>query len=335
MILDYNELKKLPYFSIKHLDGRCYPLMPFYNEKKFVQPLLRDRKLLLMENIELIEGMYLSREVLDPKKDMHLGILEMLFQEFSISGLFSIANSLYRDILNFGASIEKHDLITRDYADNRKKKGGHSYLISTELEYVFYNVRSIFDLLQLISTDIWAKTKLSDSSIKKKELPKRFSKVVLSGRNKDIFSSTEIAKRYGLPISLADFYEKEAAFFRFCRSFRDDISHKGATPDWVFMFEDGAAVSSSQSPFCNFTFWNESEMRTNNLGSVRALISYIAKRSIEATENFCSALRTNIRLHESIAPEWHVFLRGSHVHHLLDIAGTIRNPWLLAKNDIG
>jgi hypothetical protein len=329
--MDNTELEKLSYFLKKPTDGRSYLLMPFYNNNKFVQPLIRDKKLLLLNTIELIEGMYLSKDIVDPKNDMHLVLLEMLFQEFSFPDIFRTGNDLGRDLLNFGASIEKHDLIIDDYAVSRKKKGGHSYLISTELEYVFYNVRSMFDLLQTISRKIWERIRLLDPSAKKKDLPPRFSKVVLGNSGHRVLSSREISKKYGMPKSFADFYEKEAAFFRFCRSFRDAISHKGTSPDWIFMFDDGAAVSISQVPFCNFTFWDKSELRSNNLGSIRALISYISKRSIEATDNFCSALKKNIKLYEAIAPGWHVFIRGSHVHHLLDLAETIRNPWLKAK----
>jgi len=334
MIMDNTELEKLAYFIKKPTDGRPYPVMPFYNGKRFVQPLIKHKKLLLLEMTELIEGMYLAKEIVDPKKDMHLVIYETLFQEFSFSDILGFGKDLGRDLLNFGASIEKHDLIIGDYTLSRKKKGGHSYLISTELEYVFYNVRAMYDLVQIISRNIWKRIDLSDPSSKKRELPCSFSDVVLSKSGHDILSSKEISEKYALPKSLADFYEKEAPFFKSCRSFRNDISHKGTTPDWLFMFEEGAAVSIMQVPFCNFAFWGESELRANNLGSVKALIAYIASRAIHATVNFCSALKTNIRLYESIAPKWHVFVRGSHVHHLLNLAGTIRNPWLRAKRKL-
>ena len=324
-MMKITELDKLTYYQNKPADGRAIMLLGFLENGEFRQPFQDGDKIVILKPTGALKATYLAKEPADPDIDLHIPLVELLIQRLSFPQVVSIIPSIESDILNFGAILEKYELIFRN-----GRKPLSTDLIATELEFLFYNVRSLYDRLQRIIKDIWDKTALSDKQIKKRQLKDSFRDVVLFGQDDQIRSAEEISKKFGLPDPLANFYKEQGSFFKLCRAVRDDMAHYGKSfsDQPIYCLNGGFAVDVTMDPYSKFDCWSAELLRNNNLGSVRALIAHIANQAILATSTYVEALLSCINLPEPIGPDWHVYVRHPHATHLHYLKTYINAPWI-------
>lgn len=144
-----------------------------------------------------------------------------------------------------------------------------------------------------------------------KNLKSTFSKMVLF--NNKLSSADDISSRFQIPIQLAEFYERNGVFFNWLRSYRDEISHNGRNIEYLYIMEDGFAVSINEKPFSGLHFWESTILKKNNLGSVRALIAYAILNTLNALQDFSLVIQTIMKLPEDISPDYNIFITGENI----------------------
>jgi hypothetical protein len=330
--ISLTELNKLPYYHSRPTDGRATVIYPFWKDGEFHLPFLDPvrHEIIILKPSSGLRGTYISRQMANPAIDFHIPLLELVVQRLSFPELLKVARTVANDILNFGAVLEKYELIVRNHQNPTAEFYDPSFLVATELEFLFENIRSLYDQLQFIIRSVWGKTALSDPQRKKQDLPRSFAAVVLSGKDDQIHSADEIGMRYGLPAPLAVFYYEQAHFFKLCRAVRNAVVHSGVSlsDDPIFSLPGGFAVDVTTYPYSEFTCWPTESLQNSRLGSVRGLIAHIASRAIGATTTYEGALESCIALPAPIAPDWHVYVRNSYVSHLQRLSEYVQHPWL-------
>src|SRR6266508_1509593 len=176
------DIDKLPYYQTRPLDNRPIVLLPFWDSGEYKIPLQTPNGLVLLNAVSAYSGSYMAKEIVDPNVDISLPLLELCIQQIPSTKSIRTIQAVVHNLTNLSAALEKYDLIFRNNSD----KLGASFLISTELEYLFFSVRSLYDQLQRIIKDIWNLTSLADSNIKKKMLPDSFRDVALKGNDDEI-----------------------------------------------------------------------------------------------------------------------------------------------------
>lgn len=215
-------------------------------------------------------------------------------------------HGIIEDINNLATSIIKINFFHDVWCHDNKKIDKR--FVTTELEYIFKVCRSLFDLLQEVISKIWARFRYLDPNLKTKPLHSTFSKMVL--KENKLSTSEEIKKRHSIPHELADFYHRNGRFFQWLRTYRDKISHSGNSIDYLYILDEGFAVSTEVEPFKGLEIWGKTELKANKLGSVRALVSYTVLNTLHTLEDFGSVIQSAMQLPQDIAPDHHVYIRG-------------------------
>lgn len=325
--MEKKELNKLPYYQVRPTDGRTLILLPFLEKGEYQIPVQTDSGLRLLKPQTLLTGIYIAQKPERPDMDLSLPLFDLLFQRITSQKLVNLLQTIVSDIANFGSSFEKYHLFLRSYEGGTEVPS----LIASELEFLLINVRSLYDQLQKIIRDLWNKTTLSSTSLKKQELPESFRKIALFGQHDQIREPEEISDKYGLPEPIALFYHQQSPFFKLCRDMRNGIVHRGKSfsEQPIFHIADGVAVDTTQYPYSAIDCWDPAALRNNKLGSVLPLMAYIVGQTISATTAYTNALTSCIQLPEAIGPDWHLFFRHPFVSHLHKTDTYMKNPWTI------
>jgi hypothetical protein len=317
-----DELRKVPYIEHVPQDGRTVFLQPFVDKvdnrfKMFVP----QGDGLTWIFAEPVESCYFAENILDKDNDIYLKIIDLIVRHFSFGSTLETLLGIIRDIENCCAVVEKYFIFLDLYRST--KDALTSNLVTTDLEFLFGNIRSIYDLLQKIIQDLWERAS-------RKKLPPSFYQMA-SREPKDLVS------RYGLPEPLAQYYAGARDVFIKCREVRDNIHHRGLGIPVVFSDEDGFAFQKDNLLTTNqhldpitsrFDIWPESKAKKNGLVSVLALISYMNIKLIESTNEFSIALSQSIQPLPPISQSYKVFLRGPYIHHLLKSHEYLEKQWV-------
>jgi hypothetical protein len=314
--ISLDELAKLPYFDCKDLGGRLVPVFPCLNDDREWEIYVFDQNTIINIKGTPVEVDYFARSA-DKETDIYIEFLNFITKRAYWSDVVFFIDGIRNDIHNLGASLEKIDLFFKVWKEARLQgmERDVARFVSTELEYVFTVCRSLFDLLQEVISRLWKRVKLNDTSIKKRNLPQSFRKVVL--KDGQLIGPDEIKTRYGLPQQLAEFYYKAAPFFIRLRNYRDDILHSGRGFDLIFQTERGFAIKKDLEPFSSFDIWKDEDLLPNNLASLRPLVAYVITETLRTCEEFAAIMEQTIELPPDIAPGYLLFLRGHHIGSLL------------------
>jgi hypothetical protein len=294
----------------KDLGGRIIPSIPVLGDDgRFHLWVHQGTRLLEMPIGEPVESSYFAKAKAS-EADYFLEVLDFVYQRAVNFDVFAFMGNIENDVYNLAASLSKLELC---YRSNEETVSRQRY-ITTEIEYIAYACRSLYDNFQRLVKNHWDSTRLLDGSITKRELKDSFAAMALNDEKPR--DPSWLCKQYGLPIQWAEYYANEASFFSLLRKFRNDIDHLGVTPENVFMTEKGIAISANTKPFKDFKIWNESTFLPNNLAPLLPILSFIIKSSLEAMDRFTRLIKGIIVFPEDIAPGYRVFLRSPHSRHL-------------------
>jgi hypothetical protein len=306
--IEIDEIKKLEYIDLDtaHLNHRAVPIFPYYNDHKWNFWIQHNSALIpiLMEN--LVEGYYFAKKPVNPE-DVYLKFVNFIVRRCYTTEIAYFEKGICEDLLNLATSLKKVDFF---HACWRKDKSSiDRRFVVTEVEYIFKVCRSIYDLFQEIVFRIWQTVSFSDPTCQKKKLKDTFSRMVLT--NNQLLTAEEIADKYSLPATLAEFYERQSKFFVWIRKYRDQISHGGKSLDSIYILDDGFAVSTERHPFSGLHIWDITTLKPNGLGSLRALLSYIVLNTLYTLEDFPEIIMESIIFPEDISSNNNVYLRGA------------------------
>ena len=319
------ELKKIPYITNIPSDGRFVFLLPFIdkNDNKFKMHVPHGNGLTWIY-AEPQQSCYYAEEISDKSRDIYLKIVDLVVQHYSFKSVVENLFRIINDIMNCSTVVEK-SLVFLNLFRQTQDISIHN-MIETELEYLFANIRSLYDLSELLIRDLW---KINGSG---DELPTSFFDMVK-------LDSAELQKKYGLPQPLIEYYSKSKDFFIACRDIRDNIfhswNHSGLKGEIgvVFCLDEGFALQKnsvfSPNPVTKeFDIWPQEKTKENGLVSVLALISYMNNKVIDNLEELSCSLILSIKPYLPISATHKVFLRGPYVHHLVESVKYLNVQWI-------
>lgn len=147
-------LKGVPYITNVPSDGRAIFLQPYFDrtDRKFKMYVPQGNKLTWLFS-EPIQSCYYAESVVDVSNDIYLKTVDVIVQHYSFESVLNTLIRINRGITNCGVVVEKYFVFlnlfrnTKDYSIVN--------LVETDLEYLFANVRSIYDLLQNVIRYLW------------------------------------------------------------------------------------------------------------------------------------------------------------------------------------
>lgn len=322
---DYSAIQpqELPYLKFEVLEGRPIPLHSFHDGNRWHLWFPLENGLLQPIRVhDCVEMVYLAPQ---PARigDAYFGFVNFIYKHVDLKHTHSFVSALTSDVFNLGASLRKLDLL-RAFENFE----GKSRLVTTELEYLLLLCRSMFDLLQEISSRIWDTVQLIDTSAKKRKLPSSFRGVVLHQNN--IQSPEEIQNRFGLPPTLAAWYSECAPFFCKLRDARDAIVHQPIQEPLIYIDEKGFSIGVDSSPkqFREMMQWPEHILENGCIGPLNFFVACFVHETLAACEKFVYAITREIRFAPDFAPDFEFFMRSPSTASLLGLQRVLNvDPW--------
>lgn len=323
--MSITDIQKVSYINIDKLDDRAIPLQSCYlGNSEWESWIPTEKGLLQMKIVDVTDACYFAKSPAK-KTDVYIGFINLIMKKVYFKELVHFERGILEDINNLSASASKINLFHQMWREDKELVKRR--FITIELEYIFKVCRSLFDLLQEVIAKIWARFRYLDSSLEVKKLQPTFSKMVY--KSNKLSSSEEIETRYLIPPALAQFYARNGVFFDWLRSYRDKISHGGKNIESLFIMNEGFAVSTETEPFKGLHIWEKTELKTNKLGSVRALVSYTILNTLNVLEDFSSVIQTIMKLPPDIAPGHDIYIRGENLGILHELYKYIDgNEWI-------
>lgn len=314
----------------KDIKNRIVPLCPVLDaEGKWHVWLDRGTDFQEIKIIKPVESDYFAQKA-DSREDVFFEFLNFMYQRGTREDVYPILQAITSDMHNLSACLAKLELFHR--LKNEQQLDIHRFVV-IEIEYIFGVCRSLFDLFQLIAKKYWDGIQLFEYNHRKRELKNSFRNMVLKGEAETIKSSEEIQTQFGLPPQWADFYIKEADFFKKIRKYRDDIHHRGLTPNIIFHTAKGFAIQADYEPFACFNIWKSETFQPNNLAPIKPIIAFVIKETFAAMNRYVQMLAEIIKFPEEITPGYYLFMRGHHIYKLTELKDYIENNvWYPEQN---
>lgn len=311
MNIPREELKKISYLDVPDEDARAIPLQPCYHGEENWESWVTGPDGLHQIKMEgLVEGIYFGGEEPYEEGDIHLLLAGLVVKHFYFPKVATHFRHLLEAVYNLSTNIAKIDLFWENHEDDDRIS---RRFVTSELEFLIQNCRSVFDYLQELVRDFNDNTDWLGHN--PNPLPTNFAKVAL--QNGEPAPKEHIVQKYNLPEPLADFYINHADFFAWLRSARNEIVHDGQRISPLFPTDRGFALLSREKPFSKLDIWNDSNLKQpNDLGSVRALYGHLAHRTLFAIEDFAQLIAQILQLPPDVASEHHVWVRGEHLERI-------------------
>jgi hypothetical protein len=314
------ELKKIPWFdatavtSSRAILSTCFFVKGEWHSWFWADGQLRP---IFMQPVE---ASYFG-DAPERETDPCFRLLELAAQKISFVDMVKASIGITHDFRNLATSLAK---IKCFFELSKTRKSEVSRFVQTEMEYMIYVCRSVFDLLQEMFAKHWEKVELKDTSIRKRKLPKSFADVVLHGDR--IRTDKEIMDKYGLPQSFANWYLAHAQFFVQIRTLRNAFDHRGETAcKVVFCTERGFAIHREEPQWCTFYDWpKEAELR-NELVPLRPVLNMILANLINVTDTLAQVLDYVIQLPKPYFPNLHYFTRGHYDREFKEMGDVLKN----------
>jgi hypothetical protein len=316
------EFDKVPYIHHVPTDGRTVFFAPYVDkaDNRWKCHVPRGRELTWIF-AEPVQSCYYAESVADQSKDAYIEIMDVVARHYSFDSVLRTSLELLRRIVNCAVVVEKYFLWLSQF--RKTKNLLIADLVQTDLEFLFGNVRSAYDLMQAILGELWTKTRLP-------KLQGSFAAMVQR-------SPSDLRNRYGLPQPMIDYYSSSKGFFLAVRRIRDSIYHyqttgKDEMKSIVFCDVDGFALAKEHffphaiRPV--FDIWPTEKTKPNGLVSVLALVSHISKKTLKASEEFSRALVASIVPPPALSKSHRVFLRSPYVPHLLRLDQYLDEQWV-------
>lgn len=314
-----SELNKIPFIDSEHVAGRVLTTLTFFENGEWQMWFALPSGLIQQMKGEPAEADYFAR-LPEKDTDVYLDFLNLMTQRASYPDVMKAIDGIRNDVHNLGASLGKLELF---YHASKDRPLDVRRFVSTEIEYIFGVCRSLFDLLQEVIAALWHRTDLLDKTLKKKQLPKRFTRMVV--KDKEELSVEAIETLWSIPTALASFYHRHRPFFEILRHYRNDVVHSGRDFKSIFVTEKGFAVRADVEPFASFGVWNDEHMLPNRLASLRPVVAHVITETLRACEDFAQSIQKVITFPPELAPGFKLFLRGFHNSHLMDMKAVLSN----------
>ncbi|MCB2160678.1 hypothetical protein KQH40_01175 [bacterium] len=272
----------------------------FQNNKFYFTFRTVGTRIYLSEGI-IEHGTFLGENYEQRSIDFYLPMLDWYCHCIQITSLYNVIRKIISDLANMSVVfIRYQETLTSEY-DIRQ-----IFLLEADLEFFFFNIRSLFDLTQYFYQQLWKNSFDSKGNPPAKTLPDSFARMVLSGNN--LLSVDEIVEKYSIPKGIAQIYSDYGNFFRNCRDVRDQVVHYGKKIESVHIKDGMAFVDVTRHPFNKFSCWESEKIDDNNLGELQIFLKYLLNQVMDYLEALAIALNTSYSQQAIIHPEWKMYV---------------------------
>ena len=303
-------LSEIPYLTKADLSGRFLASTLFYDGSDWQMWLQTEQADCFVKvHAWPAESFYFSA-MPENENDLCSEFLNFLAQSANALSVMRRFSAIGDDIFNLSASLAKLPIFHSSVTASQ----GSSRLAATEVEYILFTCRSVFDLLQEVIKELWETILLRDMTVRKNALKKSFAEMTLHGS--EMRTAEDIAEKYGLPMPLAECYAGHAPMFLKIRQFRDDLVHRGHRVQTIFHGETGFLITNSLGSFRDINIWREPEVIANGLAPLAPVLNLIIHGTLAACEDFAITLQGTFKWFEPTVPGMRLHMRGYHVEHL-------------------
>ena len=321
-------LGKVPYIALIPKDGRIISLQPYFDEseKTFKQPVPKDDGIIFLKG-KPEQGSYYARSPVDNGRDVYLRLADFITRYCSFPPTMKTLIGVERDFLNCSVVVEKYFILL----DLFRKKGNPliANLVMTDIEFLFSNIRSVYDSLQMLTKDVLK----HHGNSRSRKLPDSYYHMVK-------LDDAEMKRKYNLPDPLMGVYSSTRNFFLDCRRIRDGFRHYRIDIPVIFSLDEGFALQKDSLLFSDpvvstFDIWPTHKVKANNLVSVLALISYLNKTVLTHAATLSEALEASVSVPPPVLRDQiRLFLRGPYTHHLVKCQRYLEEQWIPSPNRI-
>ena len=313
------QLAAIPYLDAPALVGRFVPSLTFYDgDWRLWMAAGESGEMLFEMTGKPAESCYFAAEPEAPT-DLFLPFLDFLAQRGNFMSLSHAFSGIHDDIFNLSGSLAKLSLLEQSRAS---VPHGLSRMAGSEVEYILMVLRSMLDLFQEGMMKLWDNVALYDDKIEKRRLKQSFADMInFKGAVSPV---DEIATRFGLPMKIADCYDRARAIFEGLKRIRDNIVHHGSQPPHIFGGDGPFLIALRDNPFRNVGIWEEAEREENDLLPLLPVLEVLIYRSFEICNELSAAYLQAIQLPPPTAPSLAFFARGYFTKHLVDAVSSGR-----------
>lgn len=301
-------LAKVPFVSLIPEDGRLVSLLPFFEEKtlSFKIPFPQPDGIVLCHG-KPEQGPYYAKSAVDEERDLYSKLIDYVTLSWSFPSTTAILAGIERDLINCSSIVEKYFVFLNKFRSEKNPMIAN--LVMTDIEFLFGNIRSLYDSLQVLVGDI-----LEKAGKKKAHLPESYYDMVKLDKKK-------MLEKYDLPEPLQKFYADTKEFFLACRTIRGGFQHWRVDIPVIYCFDDGFALQKGNAYLkdpvvIRFQIWPKNKIRENGLVSLLGLIGYLHSNMLAHMDLLTEALKASISTPKPISEDFKVFFRGPHIQHL-------------------
>jgi hypothetical protein len=320
------KIDEIPYITHVPRDGRQLMLQPWYDNSSREWHWYAEHKqdaFVRMMIAGFSSGAYYALSAAS-ETDLEFPIGSFVAQHLSFPSVMHFYHAIEHDVLLLSATLEKIEQF-----QSGTERVLSLYLVETELEYIFTLLRSMYDVLQGVLKTICARVIYPDGSRVTEYLPSSFKRIVLAGST--LRTEMDIQDRFRVPYPLAAFYVRHAPMFAAVRTIRINLVHNGMQLPSMFPMDSGFGISSDGSEaWKTLGVWGLHELQLNGIGSVRALVSYLALSILRAIQDACLAIKEIVapdRLPCEVSESNRIFLTSPTIHRLSNLEKVLRDPW--------
>ena len=299
------QLSVIPYLDVECLSGRFIATLCFHDGDWRMWIAAGARGEMLIETRAVpAEACYFAR-VPEAPTDLLFPFLDFLAQRACCSDNGRAFNGVVDDVFNLSGSLAKLAFLARS-----SKDVGHGLarMATSEVEYIVFVCRSLFDLLQEVLSNVWEQVTLVDPTVRKQKLKDSFADMlVYKGEPSD---AAAIAARFGLPLAIAVCYVDARPVFDGLRQLRDKLVHLGSQIPHIFVCDDAFMITRGSNPFPGEFHWDPTECGPNDLVPLVPVIETVIHRVLAVCDEFAAAWSEVISMPPPVCPGLHLYARG-------------------------
>lgn len=296
-------LSDIPFLTKADLRGRFLACTVFHDADEWQMWMQLEADRFVKVRAWPAESFYFAASP-ENENDICSEFLNFVAQSANLSSVMKPFSAIQDDIFNLSASLAKLPILHL----SGPQSPGSTRLAATEVEYILFICRSLFDLLQEVLKSLWDSILLADPSVKKKELKKSFADMTLHANTPR--TAKQIADRFNLPMPLAECYEGHTPMFLKIRQFRDDLVHRGHRVQTIFNGEKEFLITKNLGSFRDINIWRDAEVITNGLAPLAPVLNLIIYGSLAACEDFAATLARTFKWYEPTVPGMKLYMRG-------------------------
>lgn len=301
------KLSEIPFLDHTQLRGRFINSLMFYSQGRWNAYFPIEGGDFVNATIHSPAEAFYYGDKPERPTDIYLSSLNWLTQHINYVDIQRPFRGFLDDIFNMTASLAKvkHLHATRDLAGN-----GLSRMVSTEIEYLFFLCRSVFDLFQEMMGKLWGFIYLKGETAPRSKLKnkKKFSNVVIYDKRQATIE--EIRFKTEAPEWLVQCYSRSAGFFSNLRRFRNNLIHSGSQVQTIYVGETGFMIQKALAPFKDIDLWDNEERLPNDLVPLLPALGLVIKNTLSVFEDFADTLQSHINFEPASVPGMRVFIRS-------------------------